>query len=154
MFTEDPEKKQFWYWPALVGVLLILVAIIQIARVNRERPREAPIVDAYTASGPLVSDVIKVPAGDFFTKRINLNRRGKISGTFRTENLKAPVSVIVMDEKNFDNWKLGLEHSAVVQTGYVPGGKISPVLEPGVYFVVIDNRSETPRSVNVDFTLE
>lgn len=153
MFTGGVEKKQFWYWPALAGALVLLVALIQIVRVN-ERPKESPLVETYTPSGALVHDVIKIAARDFFVMRINLNRRGKISGTFRTDSLKSNVSVLVMDEKNFESWKLGLEYSAVVQTGYVPGGKISPVVQPGVYFLVIDNREETPRAVRAEFDLE
>ena len=147
------KRKQYWYWPAVVGALLIFVALIQIVRMNEPKP-PAAVTDTYTGRGVLVQEVINIPARDFYVTRINLNRRAKITGSFRTDSLGSHVSVLVVDEKNFNNWKLGLDNSALVKTGYVPGGKISPVLNPGVYFLVIDNLSDEPRSVHAEFIVE
>ena len=72
-----------------------------------------------------------------------------------TPNIKSRVSVIVLDGPNFEKWKLSSYYDPVTETGYVPGGKVTPVLEPETYFVVIDNRSnESPQSVRVEFRLE
>lgn len=148
------EKKQFWYWPALVIALLVLLALIQMARVN-EPPAERPLTQTYTAKGALVHEDIKIPAHDFYVRSMNLNRRGKITGTFRTESIKSKVSVLVMDENNFNKWKSELDHAVVIQTGYVPAGRIAPVLEPGIYFLVIDNRQgDAPAKVRCEFILE
>jgi len=154
MFREVVEKKYFYQWISIaIGVLLVL-ALIQILRVN-DSPRESSRTETYTPSGTLIRDDIQIGAQDFYSSRINLNRRTRLNGSFRSDNVKSHVSVLVMDEKNFDNWKLNSDFNAVARTGFVPGGRIGPVLGPGVYFLIIDNRrSDVPRSVSVDFSLE
>jgi len=103
----------------------------------------------------LVSGNLVIPAGDFYSTKINLNRRARLSGTFRTSSLKSVVSVLVLDQDNYDKWKMSSPHDAVTETGFVPGGKLSPVLEAGTYFLIIDNRaSGESRSLSADFRLE
>ena len=69
--------------------------------------------------------------------------------------MKARVAVLVVDETDFEKWKQQSEFKGRVSTGYVPGGKINPVLEPGSYYLIIDNRAnETPLSVQTNFTLQ
>jgi len=47
------------------------------------------------------------------------------------------------------------DFKARARTGYVPGGRVSPVLEPGNYFLIIDNRANPkPQAVQADFVLE
>ena len=78
-----------------------------------------------------------------------------MAGAFSTGDTRSYVSVLVIDETNFENWVRNLDYDPVTQTGYVPGGKISPTLEPGTYFLIIDNReNKSDRSVRVDFGLE
>ena len=148
------ERKQFWYLGVLALGGLLFVALIQITRVNKPRP-EPQLKETYTSKGPLVQDEIKIAANDFHATRINLNRRGKINGTFRTDNVKSRVSALVLDEENFNKWKVGDNYTAVIQTGSVPGGNVARVLEPGVYFLIIDNRhGDATRSVRAEFSLE
>jgi hypothetical protein len=150
----DMERKQFWYLAVLALGVLLFVALIQVTRVNKPRP-EPQTKEAYTSRGPLIQDDLKIAANDFHATRINLNRRGKITGKFRTESVKLPVTVLVINEENFNKWKVGENYGAVIQTGSVPGGQIAPVLEPGVYFLVIDNRNgDKTRSVWAEFSLE
>lgn len=154
MFKEVVDRKSFWQWPAIVIAVLLFVALVQILRVN-DRPHEASTVEPYVSSGPLIEDNIQIAAHEFYARRISLNRQTKLSGVFGTDSIKSHVSVLVMDEKNFNNWKADMYYEAVTQTGYVPGGKVEPVLQPGNYFLVIDNRrSEVPRSVRAEFILE
>lgn len=154
MFQELAEKKHPWKWPVAAAGVLIFIALIQILRVN-DRPREVPLSETFTPSGALVDGDLQIDAQGFHTSRIVLNRRTKLAGVFRTENVKSLVSVLVMDEKNFDNWKANIDYAAITQTGYVPGGRVGPVLEPGTYLLVIDNRrSDVPRKVRAEFSLE
>jgi hypothetical protein len=154
-----PEESIWrWRWPIIAIAVLMVLFGIQILRVNKPAsvPNSASEVRTYTKAGPLVSGQLVIPAADHYSSRIDLNRRAKISGEFKTADLRSRVSVLVMKEADFDNWKTDLEYkNSIVETGYVPGGKISPVLEPGTYFLVIDNRrNNSPQSVRADFALE
>lgn len=155
MFSGNADKKHFRYWPAIAVAVVLLLAVIQIARVNKQRPTESRTTETYTPRGNLIQDNIRIAAGDFYSSRIDLNRRSKLTGTFRTDSVKSNVSVVVMDEPNFNNWKLNLGYTAVTETGYVPGGRVAPALAPGTYFLVIDNRrNDAPRYLRVEFNLE
>jgi hypothetical protein len=60
-----------------------------------------------------------------------------------------------MTERDFKNWTAGAVNRTLARTGDVPGGKINLLLEAGVYFLVIDNRTtETDRSLYVHFDLD
>lgn len=143
-----------WRWPLIVIAVLALIVGIQMLRVNKPEP-VAPETSAYTARGFLTSGDVLIPAAGYHSIRIDLNRRARVSGVFRTPDVKSRVSVLVLSEANFDNWKLGEDFVPITQTGYVPGGKISPVLEAGSYFLVIDNRrNDTAQKVRAEFELE
>ena len=158
MFQEDNTERNAgtWLWPAVIVSALIAVACIQILRVNRPQetaPSEPPRV--YTAAGPLVNGQITALARDFYSSRIDLNRASRLTGSFRTPNIKSRVSVLVLSEVNFEAWKSGANHQTLSQTGYVPGGKINVALEPGVFFLIVDNRQgESDQSLYADFNLE
>jgi hypothetical protein len=144
-----------WRWPIAVVVVLLFLIAVQMLRVNRPIPSVAQPIVTYSTPGPLLSGNLTIPAQDSYFRQIDLNRRTTLSGVFRTPAIKSRVSVLVVDKANFEKWKVNLAFHSVTQTGYVPGGKISPVLQPGTYFLVIDNRSnERPESVYVNFNLE
>ncbi len=144
-------------WPVIIAVVLVLLALIQIVRVNQPKSSVSEKVEQlYTSNGPLVTGTIAIQPRDFFSKRINLNRRSKLTGTFRTADLRSEVSTLVIDEQHLEQWKTGSEdHKFLSRTGYVPGGKVSLVLEPGAYLLLIDNReNDEGRTVHADFQLE
>ncbi len=146
-----------WRWPLIAVTVLLVLFAIQMMRVNMRPtvPGSTPETRTYAPSGPLVSGEIVVPPADYYSNRIDLNRRAKLSGEFRTGELTSRVSVLVLREGDFENWKLDSNYAAIAQTGYVPGGKIRSVLEPGTYFLIIDNRRNNDgRSVRADFILE
>lgn len=151
------ERIWRWRWPIIVTTVLAVLLGIQIWRVNN-RPAlsvSEPETRNYTRLGRLVSGEVFVPPADFYSSRIDLNRRAKVSGEFRTGDLKSRVSVLVIREDQFERWKLDSNHGAIAQTGYVPGGKVRSVLEPGTYFLIIDNRRNNDgRQVQADFVLE
>jgi len=143
-------------WLLILTIVLIVLSVIQIVRVNRPKTIDDPIEKRiYTAPGPLLANQIEVPASGFFSHKIDLNRRMKLNGTFRTANLKSTVAVLILREVDLDMWKSGAGVSPIVKTNSVPGGRITPVLEPGIYYLVIDNRSvDQVQLVTTDFVME
>ena len=98
---------------------------------------------------------LNVGASEFISKKITLNRRAKLSGSFRTSQMRATVEVLVVKEEEFEKLNTGLDPASLAKTNYVPGGKINVVLDPGTYFLIIDNRkNDQPRSVFTDINLE
>ncbi len=152
--TKTEEKIWQWRWPIIaVSVLAVLLAL-QMLRVNKRPEPSLHEIRTYTSLGPLISGDVVIPAAEYNSTRIDLNRRAKISGEFRTSNIKSRVSVLVIKESDFMSWKVDLKYYPIAQTGYVPGGKISPVLEPGTYFLILDNRrNDSSQSVHAEFVL-
>ena len=156
MFERVDAERHLWRWigPGVLATIILSIVGIQILRVNTPQPVPANVI-SYTAPGPLISNALVIPAGDFYSHRIDLNRRAKLSGEFQTGSVKALVSILVVNETDFEKWQGGRQFTAVARTGNVPGGKIAPVLEPGVYFLIIDNSSgDAERTVTVRFAIE
>jgi hypothetical protein len=155
--TRPARSYSTLLWPIIAITVVAALIVIQALKVNKseETPVAAPVPVAYSTPGPLLSGNITIGGGEFSSNRISLNRRAKLSGEFQTGSVKSKVAVVVVDEQNFEKWKLQADFKSRVGTGYVPGGKINPVLEPGTYFLIIDNRTNpNPQSVQVDFVLE
>lgn len=143
-----------WRWPIVAIAVLVGLLSVQMLRVNKPSPIEREI-RIYSAPGSLIAGDLIIPAVEYHSTRIDLNRRAKVAGVFRTKDHKSRVSVLVLREVEFANWKDGLEYQTITETGYVPAGKISPVLDVGIYFLIIDNRlSDKPQKVRADFVLE
>ena len=158
MFQKIQTEKYLWgwRWPIIIIVVLLLLLGIQILRVNRPRSvltTKQPV--PYSTPGILVSGDLVIPERDFYAREVGLNRKAPLLGSFMTGSIKSKVSVLVLDSKSFERWKSNSDYRPVTETGYVPGGKVTPVLEPGSYFIVIDNRfNDSPQSVRVEFKLE
>jgi len=144
-------------WPIIAFAVVAVLIGIQVLRVNKpdEYPVATTVPVAYSTPGQLLSGNITIGGGEFVSNQITLNRRAKLSGNFQTGSVKAKVAIVVVDEANFEKWKLQTDFKPRVGTGYVPGGKINPVLDPGTYFLIIDNRpNPNPQTVQADFVLE
>ncbi len=143
-------------WPAvIVGTLFGLVAI-QMIRVNRPRSTVvAELPQPYTSPGTIGGGTLTIGSRNYYSNRLYLNRRSKLVGTFRTPNVRSHVLVLVLDETNFEKWKTGADHQSLARTGYVPGGKIAVALDPGTYFLIIDNQQGNEElSIQTDFALQ
>lgn len=160
MLQERDFEKRIWRarWPIIVGVVASALVIVQIIRVNQPvQHNKEEIVSPikYTERGPLLNGYVPIAANEFFSTRIEVNRRAKLSGMFRMPSIKSRVGVLVLSEASFENWKSGQSYQPVAETGIIPGGKINAGLEPGVYFLVIDNRHNgSEQSVYADFSLD
>jgi hypothetical protein len=160
MFREN-ENTNFLVshrWLLIIGSVVVILLLIQIVRVNR-RPvntLQERAVPTYTAAGSLVSGEISIEPNQFQSYKINLNRRARLTGTFQTGSVKRRVSVLVVKGSDVDDWVANPALSTrIVETGYVPGGKVSPMLDPGEYLFIVDSRQNNEViPVNLDFTLE
>ena len=159
MFSEEKVGERIWRgrWPVIAIVVVMALAAVQVIRVNRPEEKIDEVVPTvtYTDNGPLLTGNLSIESNGFHVTRIDLNRKAKLGGTFNTPSSKQSVRVLVLDEANFENWKAEAEYRAIVTTGKVPWGRISPVVGPGTFFLVIDNRaSNTAQSVEANFSLD
>jgi len=60
------------------------------------------------------------------------------------------VTCLILDEANYEKWRNGDEFTPVNSTGRVPVGRVSREVEPGVYFIVFDNRASQDKNAIVD----
>ena len=158
MFLKNDADARSWIrsWPVIITVVAAILGGVHILRVNQPQ-HHAPSAPntSYTAEGPLITGRLVIPPSDFHSHRIDLNHTARLSGSYRTPNIRQLVSVIVLTEEEFARWKDGREFQFVVQTGFVPGGKINRVLGAGTYFLIVDNRpNDDAQTVDVEFTLE
>lgn len=159
MFSEKKFEERIWKgrWPVIAIAVVALLAATQILRVNRpveQVEKEVPAIK-YTDNGTLLTGSLWLDPNTFHSIRIDLNRKAKIAGKFNTPSSKQRVSVLVLDEPNFETWKAQGDFRPVVTTGAVPNGRISPVIGPGTFFLVIDNRANDKRqAVETNFTLD
>lgn len=159
MVSEENFGERIWRrrWPVIAVVVVLALAAIQVIRVNRfeKKVDEQVPTTKYTGAGPLLTGNLSIEANTFHATRMDLNRKARLTGKFNTPSSKQRVMVLVLDDANFENWKAQREYRAVVTTGVVPGGRINPVVGPGTFFLVIDNRaSDKTQSVETDFILD
>lgn len=97
-----------WNWQRTVIVIVAMLAILQLYRANRPPPPAPPNrAVIYTASGPIVDAAVTVPAGDFVSYKLDLNRRANIYGTFWSGKKGVEITCMVADAANFEAWKGG-----------------------------------------------
>ena len=145
-----------WNWQRTAIVIVAMLAILQLYRANRP-PSPAPPNRAviYTASGPIVDAAVTVPAGDFVSYKLDLNRRANISGTFWSGNKGVEITCMVADAANFEAWKDGKPARHVIDTGEVPAGQIDRKLEPGTYYLVLSNRAgKSDKTLRAGFRID
>lgn len=153
------ERKGTWSytWAGIVGVVIIIVAVIQIFRVNP--PAEKNVVaDAKPrwTEGEVFKGPGQVAAGAELSYPINLNRRATLKAYFTTGKSEIKLASSVLKAEDFNMWKSGTEVKPIVSTGMVPRGTITRVLEPGNYIFVLDNRAgaETVTLTEMEISVE
>lgn len=154
----DQRKGTWTYtWAGIIGVVVIIIAVIQIFRVN---PPEQVQVSAEPkvkwSEGEIFKGKAEVAAGDVLTYPINLNRKATLKGFFTTGDSAKKLGSLVIKAEDFNMWKSGGEVQKFVATGPVPRGTITRVLEPGNYLFVFDNRdgTETRSLVETDIRVD
>jgi hypothetical protein len=148
----------YWNWQRTAVLVIALLALLQFFRANRpSNPRNSSDAFKYT-SGVIVDAPVVVPPRDFVSYKIDLNRRTKLRGEFRTGDREITIEILVLDAANFDAWKSGAPNSRISATSQVPGGKVIRVLEPGTYHIVLNNRegpnADVEKTVQATFAAE
>lgn len=135
-------------WAGIIGVVLIIIAVIQIFRVN---PPEAPVVrtepKVVWTEGEVFKGQAKVDAGSYLSYPLNLNRKATLKVFFTTGKHDRRLDSAVIKAEDFNMWKTGTEVETFVSTGTVPRGTITRVLEPANYLFVLDNRKGSEQIV-------
>lgn len=132
-----------WSWGGIVLVVLVILAAIQLVRVNppddRTNGREEKNI--LWTNGTLISGTIEVEAGGHLTYPINLNKRVTLNGFFTTGDSSKRLACSIIAASDLNAWRAGKTVPILNTTGPVPRGLIKRVLEPGYYTLIIDNRT-------------
>lgn len=144
-----------WSWRRTIAVVILLIAVIQFYRVNRPADFESePRKVFYTQPGTLIDGTITVPARDFLSYKIDLNRPARLIGKFWSGDKKIRVRCFIADQNNFLKWKSGELATYIADTGEVPSGQIGRKLAPGAYLLVLANIEDAPKTLQATFDIE
>ena len=154
----DQRKSTWKYtWSGIIGVVIIIIALIQIVRVNPpESPQAAAEPKIVWTDGEVFKGPAEVAAGEFLSFPLKLNRRVTLKAFFTTGKSDKRLDCLVIAEKDFNMWKSGGEVQFATTTGVVPGGTINKVLDPGNYIFILDNRTgtETIKLIETNISVE
>ena len=143
---ENPEAKisrrGAAFWVTMVFCALSVLFVLNLIRVNapeRNVAKATPFVPPHT-EGKIASELARIDAGSFLPYRANFNHRVTVKGQFSVDRDGPWITMLILDEKNYQQWQNGVDFTTLVSTGKVPFGKVNRVLEPGTYYFVFDNR--------------
>ena len=144
-------------WTGIIGVVIIIIAVIQIFRVNPPAQQSAAAeTKVRWTEGEVFKGRAEVAAGTELTYPINLNRKATLKAYFTTGKNDKKLSSVVVKAEDFNMWKSGSEVQTFFDTGMVPRGTVTRVLQSGNYLFVLDNRSgsETIVLTELDIRVE
>ena len=153
------QRRGTWSytWAGIIGVVIIIIAVIQIFRVNPPEEKNVP-PDAKPkwTDGEVFKGPGQVASATELSYPINLNRKATLKAFFTTGKNDIKLASAVIRAEDFNMWKSGGEVQPLVATGTVPRGTITRVLEPGNYLFVLDNRAGTETIVltEIDIRVE
>ena len=149
---EAKRSPSFWLSGALCVIAVLFV--LNVYRVNRPAKTTAArskFVPQYT-EGPIANERAGIEPGAYLSFRVNFNHRSTVVGSFRVVRSEPRIAFLILDEANFQKWNSNQEFVSAVSTGKVPAGQVTRVLEAGVYFLILDNRSsDKPAIVDFEF---
>ncbi len=93
----------------------------------------------------LIDELVRVPRGEWRTVSFSLRQRPAIlECEFAVEAGRSDVRVLLMSEEEFERFRDGDSHRALVETPYTRSGRFRQrIVRPGEFRVVVENRRET-----------
>jgi hypothetical protein len=156
----DTKKKSGWNW-SWVGIFVVvlgLIGVIQIFRVNppADRTERGAPTPFLATTGMIIDGALEIPSGGFLSFPMNFNHRINFNGSFTTGETPERLECLIIPAGQFENWRNGVDVQTVVRTGQVPRGRINRTLEPGNYFLILDNRqgTEVKKIIESEFRVE
>lgn len=138
---EQRNKSWNYSWAGIIGVVIIVIAVVQIFKVNPpDRVGVAAQPKPAWTEGQVFSGAAEVPAGGYLSHPLNLNRLATFKAFFTTGKNDRRLAGTLIKAEDFNMWKSDEAADPIVSTGPVPRGTINRVLEPGSYFFLVDNR--------------
>lgn len=141
---------------AIVAFAAVVAAILLFranppAELRTEKQTKRTFTYGNFITGPLT-----VPKNELLAFKFELNRKAGLKGKFVTENYKPRLAVVVVSPEGLETMKGGGGVTPITTTGEVPGGVVSRSFEPGVYYVVFDNRKGSADVLvqEADFSIE
>jgi len=154
---EQRKKPWNYSWAGIIGVVMIIIAIVQIFKVNPPDHAgvAAQLKPAWT-EGKVFDGAVEVPAGGYLSHPLYLNRRVTFKSFFTTGKNDRRVVGTLIKAEDFNMWKSDADVDTILSTGPVPRGTINRVLEPGNYIFLIDNRTggEAIKLTPLDISVE
>jgi hypothetical protein len=142
-------KRGTTFWLSMLFCVLSIIFVLNLIRVNipeRNAATATPFVPPHT-EGKIASEIARIDAGSFLPYRANFNHRVNVKGQFNVDRDGPWITLLIMDENNFQQWQAGEKFGTVLSTGKVPTGKVDRVLAAGTYYFVFDNRSSEKDAV-------
>ena len=114
------QRKGTWSytWAGIIGVVIIIIAVVQIFRVNppAEKMVEQEAKPKWT-EGEVFKGPGQVVAGAELSYPIDLNRKATFKAYFTTGKNDKKLASAVIKAEDFNMWKSGAEVTAIVSTG-------------------------------------
>lgn len=141
------------------AIVLFAAAVVAILLFRANPPVEKQVQNKPKREftyGNFIQGPVIAPKGEMLAFKFDLNRKASLNGKFATQNYRPRLTCYVVTAENFELMKNGAEFQSVTSTGEVPGGRVTRTFEPGIYYVVFDNRKGAADIVisEADFSIE
>ncbi len=129
-------------WIAVLIVSVFLLFTFWLFRVNPpESDSFASEPNPVWSVGVVQSGYARVEKGKYIYFPLNLNQRRNLSVFFRTDSRNFKIAAKVFTDDAFKRFTEDGDGEPFIQTNPVSRGNIRRLLEPGRYYVVLDNRN-------------
>ena len=144
------NSKLFTILLIVAAVVIAGFAVFHIIRVNEIEPVTQINETVKYTRGAVVEGPINVPSGEYLSFRINLNRRGVLSGTMKSPSEDEKIETFLFDSENFNLWKEGKEFQTILSSGHLSYVVVKKSLDVGDYYLVFSGRSNPERAVQAE----
>lgn len=135
-------NDRIFLWIAVLNVSFFLLFTFWLFRVNPpESDSFAPEPNPLWSEGVVQSGYARVEKGKYIYFPLNLNQRRNLAVFFRTDSKNFKIAAKVFTDEEFKRFTEDGDGEPFIQTNQVSRGNIRRLLEPGRYYVMLDNRN-------------